>query len=239
MTQTRFFSFALILGVATVALVGCKKADDVAAQPGAEAVATQATANTAPPAPTPQTQSDAVNSAAAAPVPAVFDITSIPVSEKPLPEWPYLVTPTGYHFYHDSELPRQTKDLARVPVWLGNQFLWVEGKVFSDEIDNNNDKTFSKLEVRRNVQQALEALGAVRVTDKTLDEETYKAHEDELEEFGKEFTAVRGAYYWYDRTLDVYVIRRADKAIWFVLVNDNNESNVMVAEGPLPEAPAK
>lgn len=221
----------LVLAV-SAALMGCSKKQDEAAAPvaGADAPAA-ATSEAAAPAEAP--------ASAAEPVSATFDIANIPVSDKPLPAWPYLATPTGYHFYHDSELPKQTKDLARVPVWTGGQFLWVEGKVFSDEIDNNDDKTYSKLEVRRNVQQSLEALGAVRLTDKTLDEATYKAHEAELEDFGQEFSSMRGAYYWYDRTLDVYVIRRADKAIWIVLANTNNESNVMVAEGPLPEAPAK
>lgn len=224
----------LAAAMAIAALSGCKQKEPAAdaAAPAAEA-ASQA-APTAREAEAPAAQAPAAEAA-----PATFDIGKIPVNDKPLPDWPYVATPAGYHFGHDYELPKRTKDLARVPVWTGSQFLWVEGKVFSDEIDNNEDKTYSKLEVRRNVQQSLEALGAVRLTDKALDEATYKAHEAELEDFGNEFSSMRGAYYWYDRTLDVYVIRRADKAIWFVLVNTNNDSNVMVAEGPLPEAPAK
>ena len=58
-----------------------------------------------------------------------------------LPAWPYLAPPAGYEFDDADRLERRTKDLARNPVWTGGQLLWVEGKVFSDGIDNASAST--------------------------------------------------------------------------------------------------
>jgi CHASE1-domain containing sensor protein len=116
--------------------------------------------------------------------------------------------------------------------------LWVEGKTFTDRISNDEGKTFSKFEVRKNLQQAIEALGGVRLSDRSVEEAAEKANQKELEDFRVEFSQISEAYYaGYDA--DTYVIRRADKAIWVVTSVKDGRAGVMVAEGPLPEAPAK
>ena len=127
----------------------------------------------------------------------------------------------------------QSKDLARVPVWTGGQLLWVEGRTFSDAIDSDEGKTFSKFEVRKNLQQAIEALGGVRIAERSYDEASYKANEKALEDFRQEFDNIRDAY-WYDSDADTYLIRRADKAIWVVAQARNGDGGILVAEGPLP-----
>src|SRR5690606_13212285 len=174
----------------------------------------------------------------AAPTAAAFDISAIPVSDKPLPEWPYVVLPAGYAYDDADDIAGSSKDLARVAVWTGGQLLWVEGRVFDDGIDNIEDKTYSRFELRKNLQQAIEALGGVRVAERSFDEATYKANEKALDDFRQEFDAIRDAY-WYDADADTWVIRRADKAIWVVLTSGNERGGLMVAEGPLPEAPAE
>lgn len=221
----------LALGLAVgVALTACKKPEAAAAAEApaaADAPAAQPAADTAPAA------APAATAAAAA-----FDIGAIPVSDKPLTAWPYVALPAGYEFDYADNLASRSKDLARVPVWTGGQLLWVEGKVFSDEIDNSDGKTYSRFEVRKNVQQAIEALGGVRITERSFDEATYKANEKALSDFGQEFSRMQNAY-WYDADADTYVIRRADKAIWIVFQSGNDQGALMVAEGPLPETPAK
>jgi cytochrome c556 len=213
-------------------LAGCGKKQDDATPANAAPEATAATATEQPAAP-------AVGSEAM-PAPAVtaFDINAIPVSTATLPAWPYVVLPAGYQFNYADDLASRTKDLARVPVWTGGQLLWVEGKVFSDRIDNQDGKTYSRFEVRKNVQQAIEALGGVRLTERTFDEATYKANEKALDDVRQEFDRMQSAY-WYDEDADTYVIRRADKAIWVVFQSSNDRGALLVAEGPLPEAPAK
>ena len=137
----------LALGVTIALLGGCKKQED-AAPAAAEPVAAAPAEPAAP--------------AAAAPG-ARFDLAAIPVSTAALPAWPYLAPPAGYEFDDADRLERRTKDLARIPVWTGGQLLWVEGKTFSDAIRSDDGKTYSKFEVRKNLQQAIEALGGVRI----------------------------------------------------------------------------
>lgn len=168
---------------------------------------------------------------------AAFDITSIPVSDNPLPEWPYVALPAGYEFESAGSIARSSKDLARVPVWTGGELLWLEGRTFSDGIDNSEDKSFSKFEVRKNIQKAVEALGGVRVSEHSIDKTTYKANEKALDDFRHEFSKIGDAYV-YDNDADTYLIRRADKAIWVVAEFSNSDAGLMVAEGPLPQ-PAK
>ena len=221
----------LALCVATTLLAGCKPKE--AATPAAEATPAPAAE-----APTAQQAATAPQAPSATPAAAAFDIGKIPVSDKPLPAWPYVAPPAGYHYYRAEDMAGQSKDLARVPVWTGGQLLWVEGKVFSDEIDNSEGKTYSKFEVRKNVQQAVEALGGVRLAERSFDEATYKANEKELSDFRQEFSRMLNAY-WYDADTDTYVIRRVDKVVWVVFQSGNDEGGLMVAEAPLPQAPAR
>lgn len=220
---------AMLVLALGVTLAGCAKKQDAAA-PAAAAPAATTVEQPATPASAP--------AATPAPAAVAFDINAIPVSTAALPAWPYVVLPAGYQFSYADDLASRTKDLARVPVWTGGQLLWVEGKVFSDAIDNVDGKTYSKFEVRKNLQQAIEALGGVRLTERSFDEATYKANEKALGDFSQEFIRMQSAYS-YDSDADTYVIRRADKAIWIVFQSNNDRGALLVAEGPLPEAPAK
>ena len=225
----------LALGVAAALLVGCKKQDEAAAE--AAAATTDASIEQAE-APAPETAAPETPDASAAPAVTAFDINKIPVSDAALPAWPYVALPAGYHYYYSEELGSRSKDLARVPVWTGGQLLWIEGKTFSDAIRSDEGKTYSKFEVRKNLQQAIEALGGVRLAERSYDEATYKANEKALDDFRQEFDRIRDAY-WYDADADTYVIRRADKAVWVVLQTGNGDGGILVAEGPLPEAPVE
>lgn len=219
----------LVLCVATALLAACKPK------------ATEAPAPQATPAPTaeaPAVPAPATQAAAATPAATEFDIGKFPVSDKPLPAWPYVALPVGYHFSRAEDMAGQSKDLARVAVWTGGQLLWVEGKAFSDSIRSDDGKTYSKFELRKNVQQAVEALGGVRLGERSYDEATYKANEKALDDFRQEFDRMAAAY-GYDADADTYLIRRSDKVVWVVFQSDNFSGALMVAEGPLPGAPAK
>lgn len=224
---------ALALAVG-LSLMACKKQNDAAAtaanaQP---AVASETADAAAPPASTAQTPA----AATAAPAVTSFDINTIAVSDKPLGEWPYLVSPAGYQF--SGNLAEKTKDLARVPFWTGSQLLWVEGKTYEAELRAGDGKTYSRFELLKGIDQALTALGAVTLTQRSYDETVYEANKPELAPFRSEFDDIDDAY-WYDKDARTYLIRRADKAIWVVVYADNYDGAVLVAEGPLPEAPAK
>ena len=218
----------LALGVTIALLGGCKKQED-AAPVAAEPVAA-ATAEPAAPAPA------AAEPAAPAAAPgARFDLAAIPVSTAALPAWPYLAPPAGYEFDDADRLERRTKDLARIPVWTGGRLLWVEGKVFSDGIDNADGKTFSKFELAKSLRGQIEALGGVRVSERSYDRDVYTANEKALDDFRQEFDDLQDAY-WYDKDVDTYAIRRADGVVWVVLQTRNDDAAVLVAEGPAPAA---
>ena len=224
----------LALSVAGVLLAGCKKQDDAAT----EAVAAPATPAAAGQAPAPASVAEPATATPAAPTAALFDIGTIALSDKPLPAWPYVAMPAGHHYYHSDGMAGQSKDLARVPLWTGGQLVWVEGKVFEDSIRSDDGKTYSQFEVRKNLRQAIEALGGVRLTERSYDQATYDGNEKALDDFRQEFDRIRDAY-WYDADADTYVIRRADKAVWVVLQTGNGDGGILVAEGPLPDAPAE
>ena len=217
----------LALGVTIALLGGCKKQED-AAPAAAEPVAA-ATAEPAAPAPA---AAEPAAPTAAAPG-ARFDLAAIPVSTAALPAWPYLAPPAGYEFDDAERLERRTKDLARIPVWTGGRLLWVEGKVFSDGIDNTDGKTFSKFELAKGLRGQIEALGGVRVSERSYDRDVYTANEKALDDFRQEFDDMQDAY-WYDKDVDTYAIRRADGVVWVVLQTRNDDAAVLVAEGPAP-----
>lgn len=223
----------LALSVAALVMAGCKKKEDAVETPAATAQSTTETAST--PAATPAVATSPVADASAT---QAFDINSVPVSDKPLGEWPLVTLPAGYHYDNKDELASQSKDLARVPVWTGAELLWVEGRTFSDKIRADEGKTYSKFEVRKALQQTIEAMGGKRISERSFGEDIYKAKEKELEDFRQEFDDIRDAY-WYDADADTYVIRRADKVIWIVSQGSNNRAALMVVEGPLPPPAVK
>ncbi len=221
------------MSVAAALLAGCNKAEEAPAAP--VAVEPPPAAEPLEPAPAPEA---APAPTADAPAAVAFDIDKIPVSDKPLGDWPYLTMPAGYEFDNADDMARQSKDLARVPVWTDGELLWVEGRSFVDELDNSDGKTFSKFELRKGLQQALESLGAVRLAERSFPEAVYTANQKAINDFTSEFSDMHNAY-WYDNDADTWVIRRADKAIWFVTDVNNDRGKLMVAEGPLPPRPAQ
>lgn len=219
---------ALLAVAITLALAGCKKPEEAASAPAEPAPVAPATSNeTAPAAP-----------AEAAPVAASpaksFDVAALPVSDKPLGDWPYIALPAGYELDEADKVREHTKDLARVPVWDGTGLQWIEGKVFVDDLEAQEGKTWSQFEVRKGLQQAIEALGGVRVAEGTFDETFYRANEEALAPFRNEFDEMHSAYYYATQGVDTYAIRRVDKLLWVVPLIENNDGALMVVEAPLP-----
>ena len=103
----------------------------------------------------------------------------------------------------------------------------------SDGIDNADGKTFSRFELAKGLRQQIEALGGVRVSERSYDRDFYTANEKALDDFRQEFDDLQDAY-WYDKDVDTYAIRRADGVVWVVLQTRNDEAAVLVAEGPAP-----
>ena len=204
----------LMLGVASALLMGCKKQEEASVEPAVEV-------ESAAPAP--------AQPASLPPPPGVpteakpFDIASIPVTDKPLGEWPYLVVPAGYE-WRDAK----TMDLSRVPFWTGQALEFVEGKVFLGAIRESGEKTFSRFEVLKRADEALAALGATKVTTSGIPEVIYE--KDMPENFGSEFYVGAGGYQSSEQELSTYVIRHADRTVWFKVFANTNTGSILIAE---------
>lgn len=216
---------AAALAVALIA--GCQDNQTPAAEAGAGPAATAE--------PRPQIAEPSLDAPGAAPSPAeTFDLNAIPVSDAPLGEWPYIAAPAGYIYSDHEDLKKGTRDIARVPVWTGNELLWIEGRAFENHIFPGKGKTYSTFEVRQSIERAVTALGGKRISTKSFDQAIYEANKEAVDAFTSEFDAIDGAYS-YDETADTYVIRRADKAIWVVsYATTSGTAAVLVVEGPLP-----
>ncbi|MCD2518782.1 OmpA family protein [Massilia sp. G4R7] len=138
-------------------LTACKSKQNEAQDAAKDAPASTAQAPAEPGATAPA--APAAPATAAAPG-AKFDLQSVPVTDKALPPFPYLATPTGLPEEHMTT----TKDVEfdRVFVLAGEELRPVEGKV-QKRIFNLYSLKWSALAAHRNYEAALKALGATRV----------------------------------------------------------------------------
>ena len=209
----------LAAALAVAALSGCKKE----AAPAAEAPAGDAVPATAEPAVAADAPPAAPDAAAApAAPPAPFDITTVPVSDKPAGDWPYVPAPAGYAYPE-----ARTLDLSRVPFWNGQSLQFVEGKVYETRIRAEDGKEYSRFEVLKRIDEALTALGAVKIVTAKIPDQVL---EDELpDDFGVEFNAGAGGYYR-SQELSTYVLRQADRVVWFKVYSGTKDGSLLIAE---------
>ena len=210
----------LAAALAVAALSGCKKE----AAPAAEAPAGDAVPATAEPAVAADAPPAAPDAAAApaAPPATPFDITTVPVSDKPAGDWPYVPAPAGYAYPE-----ARTLDLSRVPFWNGQSLQFVEGKVYETRIRAEDGKEYSRFEVLKRIDEALTALGAVKIVTAKIPDQVL---EDELpEDFGVEFNAGAGGYYR-GQELSTYVLRQADRVVWFKVYSGTKDGSLLIAE---------
>lgn len=177
----------------------------------------------APAAPDASAEAVAPPEQAAAPAAAAdnFDLASVPVSTAALGAFPYLRLPAGYR-----ERPNaKTLDFAALPVWTGTEALDREGRLriggISADTDTAPDKQFSRLELQRNLQQALRQAGAVRVFEGRLTSEQRDA-------LAARYAGTEEVTQLYAITSsdvsEVWVIRQAERTVWVVLQFEGNNT---------------
>lgn len=156
----RLSTFVLPLLIAA-SLSACKRDQSAAQDAPKEAPA--AAAET-PATPAASSAVPAAAPAAAAPATAAtvkaFDLQSVPVTDKALPAFPYLATPTGLD-------PRRVNvglelEFDRISVIAGEELRRVEGKILRRNFPMDELK-WSSLAAHRNYENALKAMGATRV----------------------------------------------------------------------------
>lgn len=185
-------------------------------------------ADKAEPADAPAAQAGEAAAPAAAAT-AAFDITKIPVSDKPLGAFPYITLPAGY-----VDGGGQTQDLARFPFWTGTAFEPVEGKIYQAGIQPAEGKTFSKLELQRGLEGQILALGGVKVTESQIPTAASDTLTDDVK-----VGMIEGLGDIYNDPTVTYVIRRADRNIWVHFTPSMYGAAWTIAETePKPVAPA-
>ncbi|UAJ12969.1 OmpA family protein [Glacieibacterium megasporae] len=182
----------------------------------ASAPSTSTTAPVAPAVPTPAPTPAAAS--AAAPV-GSFNTSKEPVSTVKLGAFPYLSLPAGYIAANP-----QTLDLARFPFWVGDHFVWVEGKVYQSKIDPGEGKAFSKYELQKNIESLVVQAGGRKVAEAQLPSEM----RGKLDPDAQQVDAGLGDII--SNPAVTFLIHRADKDIWVHFNASTSSGSWAVAE---------
>ncbi|AHG40993.1 flagellar motor protein MotB [Pseudomonas syringae CC1557] len=154
----------------------------------------------------------------------VFDAGSLPVSSAPLGDFPYIALPSGY-------VAGATPDIAdfdQVPFWTGDRLQPVEGKVWSAHIDAAQGKTFSDLELERNIEAVVTALGGKKIFDGKLTEAATQKIEEWPRNVASKYNSGLGDIW--NNPAQVFVVHRADRDIWIHLCSYQFGGGLLIAE---------
>lgn len=188
--QGRMISVAVM---GALLLAGChKKAAEPATNEAASAPAPDA----------PQTETAGAAAGPATPA-AAFDKSKVPVSAVALGAFPYLSLPAGY-----AASSEKTLDMARYPVWAGDHFEWVEGKVYDARITSAEGKDYSSYEIRRNIEALVEQAGGVKIADKPPTGEAMDAVEKERQTFDDSINDLGSD------VVETFLIHQKDRDVW-------------------------
>ncbi len=208
----------LVLSLA-LGLGACKKQE---AAPQAASAPAAPPAASAPSAATPPADADAASPQPAASRP--FDAASLPVSSVPLGAFPYIALPTGYV----TGTKPDVADFDQVPFWTGDRLQPVEGRIWSAHIAAAEGKTFSDLELSRNIESVVASLGGRKIFEGKLPQ----AATDKMKEWPRDM-ATRynsGLGDIWNNPVQVFVVHRADRDIWIHLCSYQFGGGLLIAE---------
>ena len=156
-----------------------------------------------------------------------FDIGTVPITDAALGDLPVLAMPAGYG---PVNRPAE-RAFARFPFRLGDGVHWVEGASWNSLIgvvrDQQRDKQFSALELRRNLEAVLAQAGAHKVFEGPLQRDIYYGPQLE-EEIGSGF--IEGVNLDAGMPTTVYVIRQADRTVWVQLSIGSSRAAMVVVD---------
>lgn len=170
--------------------------------------------------------------AASAPAPAAdapaaeadtgFRVSDYPVSTVSLGPFPHIALPDGYRADE-----AQMVELDTAPMWTGEEFQWIEGRVHQAAIFAGPDHAFSQLEIDGYIRNALERIGAVQVARY----ERIPVHE--AAEHGLT-DALRTRYraglgHFYAAPGETWLARRADGDLWVYFSTSERSAHWIIA----------
>ncbi|WP_340649766.1 OmpA family protein [Pseudoxanthomonas winnipegensis] len=153
-----------------------------------------------------------------------FDPASLPVSSVALGDFPYLKLPDGYVPTNKAELA----EFDQVPLWTGDRLEPVEGRIWWTNVSAAQGKTFSQLELTRNIEAAVAAMGGRKIFDGQIPAEA----RDQLKSWRGDPTTrfVDGLGDFYNNPVQVFVVHRADRDIWIHLCSYQFGAGLLIAE---------
>jgi len=158
-----------------------------------------------------------------------FDFDSVPEASTAVPPFPYVNYPDKLHeaFQSTTDVP-----MDRVYVILGDQLHPVEGRVATRTFSHRNAE-MSELEVRRNYENAMREMGAVKVNTVGPDDENVIAAAG-----GDDYALRKKMLLVPDLRMsyDVYLARKGAARHWIVIMtNDSSTSLLAVEEKPFAQ----
>ncbi len=175
-----------------------------------------------PPAATVSATQDASTQHAAAST--AFDPASLPVSDVALGDFPYIALPIGYVAGSTPDVV----DFDQVPFWTGDRLQPVEGKVWSAHIDAAQGKTFSDLELSRNIEAVVTTLGGKKIFDGRIPDAATKKINEWPRDFATKYNSGLGDIW--SNPAQVFVVHRADRDIWIHLCSYQFGGGLLIAE---------
>ncbi|WP_313173247.1 OmpA family protein [Stenotrophomonas sp.] len=154
-----------------------------------------------------------------------FDISRIATTDKPLGALPFFGLPQGYEPLNAPHV----RAWARFPLRMGDGVHWVEGPSWSAQIvvPSSAGKSFSALELERNLDTLLSAAGASKVFEGPEHRDIYYGPQLEDEIGGGFIDAVNNGA---DAPTSVWVIRQPQRNIWVQLSLDDLHAGMVVLE---------
>lgn len=165
---------------------------------------------------------EAAPAAAPAAGPA-FDINAIPVSDKPLGAFPYFNLPEGYKNYSNNKIA----DFDMALYWVKDHFERPEGKIFYNRITAKEGKSYSDLELARNLEELITGIGGVKVSEvKVQGDSAYAIPQNNKLKYMDGYGFIGNA------VTTTYLVRRADRNIWIQLTptDDGSSAGWMILE---------
>lgn len=212
--QKKLSSVLLLLVLPTFGLMGCSKPEK------AEVITTESSASSV--------ASETVKTES---IQNTFDLSQIPISNITLGQFPYISLPNGYQFHDAIKV-----NFEKIPFWTGQHIQNIEGQLYSAAIQQNEDyKEGSFLELQRNLENVIQQLGGKQITMSKIPQQAL----DKLpQKFQVDYVAGLGDVF--NNPTQTFVVRQANKNIWFQLTQTGNgNAGLLVAETKPVEITAK
>jgi len=212
------FCFALFL------IVGCK---DKASDKEVEKTTDTATA----------AQADTSATTAVQPGSDSFDISSVPVSDKTLGDFPFFSVPEGMSYQVE-----QDKKLHRTYFGVKGKLIPLEGRTFAALVHSKSGSSadFEPLVFEKHYDDLIKSAGGVLISNtKVASAEIQRVGQDELFKY-------RNVADIYNDPVKCYLVRRANGEIWVQIASNSAAGSITVIQkGELdkntvaPQAPAE